>query len=450
MDNGQGDTHMADAQTVDERCQRALGGMEAIDGAIAYLSTLADKFRRVATASSEAASGGATSCPCNSRTEEDAIRQREPAPYGRMPVSDDHGLVQSLKRQIAELETNNAALVSDRDHWRAATNEARQDHADVFSLLQQKNDFLKQKDGLLEQNDHKIRSLHADVEAARQKEATLRAIITNNAGTQKVSDEEMTGRFNDLRQQIEAIARLPIHRMDLSAPSQTFCDDKIWSRLTPEERTNRVRAQIFESIYDNILECRLFGVEGVLFDEDKEIIIEATRKGNQNGKHLASGLRRFEQALECYQVPDHIISEWRTTTIGCVERLRLPGHLAAVVSSTLFELLDPLRTKSIQRRQEEDLRGRLLELCNKAVELRMMMRRSKGRFTCEFPGVAGLPMLLSKCEKVAEGVAVEGGRSIQASDDIAYTLFGGLVKQAEGGDGGKRVLEKALVILKKK
>lgn len=79
----------------------------------------------------------------------------------------------------------------------------------------------------------------------------------------------------------------------------------------------------------------------------------------------------------------------------------------------------------------------------------MIMRRSKHQYTVEMPGGSGWSLLASECKDLAVAMAVEAGWPDQASDEIAYTLFGGLVKRAEDGEGGRRVLEKAMVVLKR-
>ena len=147
-----------------------------------------------------------------------------------------------------------------------------------------------------------------------------------------------------------------------------------------------------------------------------------------------------------------MISSWRILTIDCLEKLRLKvPYVATLCVDEIFLFLEPLLVKAIPRHQEDELKAKLLELCNEAFELRIIMRRSTDHYTCEVPGFAGWPLLASKCEELAETMAVEGGRPNQASDEIAYTLFGGLVKQAaEYGDGKKKVLEKAQVILKRR
>jgi len=160
---------------------------------------------------------------------------------------------------------------------------------------------------------------------------------------------------------------------------------------------------------------------------------------------------KLDQTDKCSSVSEALISDWRILTIECVDKLRPQNPYAATVTAEeIFELFRPILAKSATRRQEEEVKAKLLELCSEAVELRMIMRRSRDRYTCEIPGTLGWPLLASKCEELAETVAVEGGKPNQASDEIVYTVFGGLVKQAEDGDGKKIVLEKALVILKRK
>lgn len=125
--------------------------------------------------------------------------------------------------------------------------------------------------------------------------------------------------------------------------------------------------------------------------------------------------------------------------------------MARAVAEDIYEFLKPLSVKSIQHHQEDELRAKLLELCTEAFDLRMIMRRSTDRCTCEIPGYGEWSLFARECEELAETLAVEGGRPNQTSDEIAYPLFGGLVKQsAEYGEGKKNVLEKALVILKNK
>lgn len=146
-----------------------------------------------------------------------------------------------------------------------------------------------------------------------------------------------------------------------------------------------------------------------------------------------------------------MISSWRILTIDCFEKLnsQVPPR-ATQVAGEMFEFFAPLLVKSMPGHHEDDLRAKLLELCTEAVDLRMIMRRATDRYTCEVPGLSGISTLASQCEELAETVAVEGGRPNQASDDIAFTLFGGLVKKsAEHGDGETKILEKALVILKR-
>ncbi|KAK4450232.1 hypothetical protein QBC34DRAFT_461534 [Podospora aff. communis PSN243] len=330
------------------------------------------------------------------------------------------------------------------------------------ALLRQRDDQLKeieallrQRDDQLERQEQTIRALHQERELLRHRESALRTIILDKAGIQKISDQEMVSRFARLCQRIQVIARLPAYRMDYVPESHElsddclqheFFDDEVWGRLNPKERTNRVRAKMFAIIHSGILDYPLFGVEGLLMPASEKAELR------HSGRSLDSGLRRVENALLNQRVPGSLIDDWRILTIECVEKMKPQGYVsltAGVVVGEIFDFFIPLLSKSLDLNEEEDLRSKLAELCNEAVELRMIMRRSKDRYTCEIPGTAGWSHLASSCEDLVETLAVEGGRASQASDEIAYTLFGGLLKQPEFGEGGKMVLEKAMVILKK-
>lgn len=78
------------------------------------------------------------------------------------------------------------------------------------------------------------------------------------------------------------------------------------------------------------------------------------------------------------------------------------------------------------------------------------MRRSRDNYAVEAPGLGGTRTSIVLCEELAEPVAVEGGKPSEASQDIAFAVFGALVKRPEDGNGEMVVLEKAEVILQKK
>ncbi|KAM7182985.1 hypothetical protein V8F20_012779 [Naviculisporaceae sp. PSN 640] len=300
----------------------------------------------------------------------------------------------------------------------------------------------------MREKDQEISALRNTLDRLQQENAQLRAVVLKNAGTEKFSDREITSKFISIRRRIESIARLPVFQMDEKAvlPRNTtnrewlvFFSESFWGRLTRGERANRLIGKIFEFIYLRILDCRLFGTEGLGLSDGKLKKTMAT-----------PGLRCFEETLETGGVPDNMISSWRLLTMDCVERLGPQTPVLAIaVSEDIYKFLGPLMDPIQSPQDADELHAKLMELCSEAVNLRMIMRRSRDRYTCEYPGVAGWSHIASQCKELVEAMAVEGGRASQASDRIAYTLFGGLVKRsAEYGGGEKKVLENAWVVLK--
>lgn len=75
----------------------------------------------------------------------------------------------------------------------------------------------------------------------------------------------------------------------------------------------------------------------------------------------------------------------------------------------------------------------------------MLMRRSKEGYSCETPPVG---TKLASVEDKVSIVGVRGASVIQMGDQIAFTVFGALLKQPEYRGERERVLEKAQVYAK--
>ena len=86
-------------------------------------------------------------------------------------------------------------------------------------------------------------------------------------------------------------------------------------------------------------------------------------------------------------------------------------------------------------------------IAKEAYELRMIMRKSKEGYLCRKLDVEpGDAPSVHSFESWVESQAVEGGKNNQGGDQIAYTLFGSLIKSLEGRD---IVLQKAQVVLRR-
>jgi len=284
-----GDTPMEESRPFDqhsEHPQQALS-MQIIDGlqqVKAHLGTLNDKLRTLPNDVASMLRNGD-----GDLERQVAVQDRNLAPLGER--------TESLEKHIFELETHKATLISENENCKTLVEAAHRENERVRSLIKQREDLLKQQDRQLAENEQTIRSLYEEMDKLRHKESALRTIILDKAGTQKVSDQEIVAMFTNLRQRIQTIARLPVYRMDTASPSPrkmdeqqaSFFDNKVWDRLTAEERTSRVRAKMFLMILHRILDFRLFGAEGVTVD---------AREGCGSEKYIAPALRRIEEALQ--------------------------------------------------------------------------------------------------------------------------------------------------------
>lgn len=130
----------------------------------------------------------------------------------------------------------------------------------------------------------------------------------------------------------------------------------------------------------------------------------------------------------------------------CVSKIKANGPKGNKVAQKIFDFFAPILADQSQAGRDE-LLARIAEMSHDAFELRMMMRRSKTKYACEFPPTAEAPCFQDKFEALVEPISVEGGKNKEGSNEIAYALFGGLVKHAESG---KKVLEKSQVIMKRR
>jgi len=137
-------------------------------------------------------------------------------------------------------------------------------------------------------------------------------------------------------------------------------------------------------------------------------------------------------------------------TIGIAEAGKVVDSTSTQTARKMYDFFAPLVNNRSLRRQS--LPTLVTTFCQDAYSLRMMMRKAKEGYCCEMivPGL-GENILLSKNSEKAEGMEVEGceeGDDDQASDVIAYTLFGALLKYQQGKP--MKVLEKAQVVLRRK
>ena len=143
-----------------------------------------------------------------------------------------------------------------------------------------------------------------------------------------------------------------------------------------------------------------------------------------------------------------IIADWRISTLECAELLKVPLNEYSINVGKIIERFFCPLTIRATKAERDDLWNVVLDVCRQAYKLNIMMRKSREEYVCDPVDTSKDEHLLSRIDYLADSFGVEGGKSDEASDEIAYILFGALSKDTL--DGGRKVLEKAHVILKRK
>jgi hypothetical protein len=128
------------------------------------------------------------------------------------------------------------------------------------------------------------------------------------------------------------------------------------------------------------------------------------------------------------------------------------SKIVRLVVDDVLAFLDPIIAPDITEVQLQDLENEVAQLCEVAYHLRMDMRASKEEYAIWIPNLSkdSDEQLLQRVAEFADSFGVDGGKSGDGSDQIAYTLFGGLVKHPEHRAEGLTTLEKAQVVMRRK
>jgi hypothetical protein len=112
-------------------------------------------------------------------------------------------------------------------------------------------------------------------------------------------------------------------------------------------------------------------------------------------------------------------------------------------------LLLPLFHDNLTKSERDSLGTTILNLSRDALALGMIMRQSDEGYKCERLEVdKDRRVSLAKNEALFDAVAIEGGKFGDRSDDVAYVLFGPLLKRLPGQP--LKILEKGQVVLKRR
>ncbi|KAH8196245.1 hypothetical protein TruAng_009602 [Truncatella angustata] len=339
-----------------------------------------------------------------------------------------------LLRTKGDVNKEDPSYPSDQEHRAQITR--RDSQFDHFSTQQQQwqqdiNDLKRQNSNLattLEQKEAELNTATANVSRLRQKESQFRKMILEKAGTQKVSDQEVKDKFLGLRQRSQAIANgnyFDLGRIVKPKDEQYLFSTKLWADLPPTDRKNRLNAEIYMILHKYILDAKCFGLDGCFYGKKKF------------PRHLESDLSDFETYLEEMQVDDQLIQRWRFATIDCANRLDNASATVRRIVDKIAKFCEPVVIRNDRAR--DTFKQELTLLCKDAFDLRMILRRSEDGYRCEVvPSAPDRAYLVSNWDYLVEPQGVEEGKNNQASDEIAYTLFGALTKLRGDGEEGRR------------
>lgn len=111
----------------------------------------------------------------------------------------------------------------------------------------------------------------------------------------------------------------------------------------------------------------------------------------------------------------------------------------------IYSWLTPLLAVNVQKSDFEEFKSSLLEICKSAYSLRLLMRSSKEDYQCMLIPLGDSPDQHQETATVFNKIKVERG-----SSEIAFNIFGALIKFPHYRGYGRVVLEKAQVFVKKR
>ncbi|KAK0642142.1 hypothetical protein B0T16DRAFT_496691 [Cercophora newfieldiana] len=305
---------------------------------------------------------------------------------------------------------------------------------------------------------------------------------------QQIPDGTFTEFFQQIGMRVNSIVQMFFHVLgEANSPPLTrehvermapvdilgFYGDDRWNPLSIRDRHFQLQSAVFEILHKTILSEALFGIHNM-----------------NNFIYAGAGLPEFEALLlgtanTPHPIPQESVTNWRLSTIDLASQLNIPNHLPFMVAREIFFFLQPLFPPDIvwTNRQGkplddelrwdvhlsrnptsgeledwnggESIRTFILDTCVMAYELRMKMRRSKDEWRCETLSREGyrLQSLQDGGDPffVPKGV-VGPGELDTASLEVAYLLFGALVKvNGEGeGQGRAEVMVKAEAVMKRR
>jgi sugar-specific transcriptional regulator TrmB len=141
----------------------------------------------------------------------------------------------------------------------------------------------------LKEKDRKLGHARQETMKLRQKQDSLRAMILDKSGNEKVSDEQVKEMFLRLRQRIQGIVNRYYNDVSqILEETDALFNHSLRKLPTTRDRKDHVRAKIFETLDNRILSYPCLGISGFELEScsvDKGLAQFESALRSNNGKN---------------------------------------------------------------------------------------------------------------------------------------------------------------------
>ncbi|KAL8995570.1 MAG: hypothetical protein Q9169_004712 [Polycauliona sp. 2 TL-2023] len=310
---------------------------------------------------------------------------------------------------------------------------------------QLKTSTAEKKDLEEELSSYKTRLTTARKEATDAKSSNQRLLEQNSKyrniilkgsnDDMEVHDEKIQRQFVELRDLIQRIVhrhysvqghrKLTMHNNPWFE-KQKQLREAIKAQSTEPLQRVCMRAKIFEIIDEDLLNARTFGVA-----------------------ELEKGLMKFERALYLSKTKSHAaLAEWRSRSIECGAWLQERSYWPGDTCQEILDIMDPfvLAATAGSAANREQLTRSMRELCDKAYDLSVLLRRSKNTTFQTWIVKDGTVITPENVANLNCQAFVGPSQPDVIGSKVAMTIFGGLIKFSENSSDERVVLERSHVI----
>ncbi|KAI2626430.1 hypothetical protein GGR54DRAFT_653262 [Hypoxylon sp. NC1633] len=303
----------------------------------------------------------------------------------------------------------------------------------------------------------------SELDQVRQQAETDRRTISNQLSREKEANRNLTDKLAKFREMLVkpstdyvidsvvmqkfSLLRSRILKIVRSTFETRLATNKLQPQLNDRQKeffallktdgsqtkyfVNRIRGIIFSLLWEEILSRAVFGL-----DDSEEL------------DKVKWALELLEDAF-LSKLPKENLKEfvdWRMASSKCGSLLGGNTNLASETANKIWNFLKPVETIPGSEKKGKDL---LLRLCEDAMELNSHLRSSRDVFEIRRSFKGPLEIHMDFVDEEADEELDPRRDSGDKPGDVAYCLFGALVKRTEEDPLKEIVLEKGLAVVYK-